>query len=179
MSKKIELEKTYLAKYVPDDVWGCASREIIDVYFPKTVEHPILRLRRKGNKYELTKKQPVENDDSSRQYEHTIELSKEEFEALAKADGKRVVKRRYYYIYNGRTLEIDVFFEELAGLVVVDAEFETVEEMAGFAMPDFCLADVTQDALIAGGMLAGKSYTDIEKDLSIYEYEKIIPKTNP
>lgn len=173
MSKTIELEKTYLAKYVPGGAWECESKEIIDVYFPKIVEHPILRLRKRGEKYEMTKKQPVDGNDSSRQHEHTIELSEEEFAALAKADGKRVAKRRYYFPHDGRTLEIDVFFENLSGLVVVDAEFETVEEMASFIMPDFCLVDVTQDALVAGGMLAGKSYAQIEDGLKRYGYGKI------
>lgn len=40
-------------------------------------------------------------------------------------------------------------------------------------MPEFCLADVTQDAFIAGGMLAGKSFKDIEKDLGKFNYQKI------
>jgi len=58
-------------------------------------------------------------------------------------------------------------------LVVVDFEFNTLDERDSFTMPDFCLADVTQDLFIAGGMLCGKKYADIEEELKKYNYEKI------
>ena len=41
-------------------------------------------------------------------------------------------------------------------------------------MPDFCLVEVTQDEVFAGGVLAGKKYSDIEKDLRKYKYKKIL-----
>ena len=40
-------------------------------------------------------------------------------------------------------------------------------------MPDFCLADVTQEKFIAGGMICGKSYEDIEKELKRFNYVKL------
>ena len=40
-------------------------------------------------------------------------------------------------------------------------------------MPDFCLADVTQEVFIAGGMLCGKCYKDIEDDLARIGYKKL------
>ena len=61
----------------------------------------------------------------------------------------------------------------MEGLVLVDIEFETPEEKNAFMMPDFCLVDVSQEEFIAGGMLAGKKYRDIEDDLARYEYKKI------
>lgn len=39
-------------------------------------------------------------------------------------------------------------------------------------MPDFCLADVTQEKFTAGGILAGKKYSDIEAELEKYGYKK-------
>ena len=62
---------------------------------------------------------------------------------------------------------------DLAGLVVIDFEFTTEAEKASFSMPDFCLADITQEKFIAGGVLAGKSYTDIESDLQRFSYQKL------
>ena len=69
--------------------------------------------------------------------------------------------------------EIDIFQDKLAGLVIADFEFQTDEEMASFKMPSFCLAEVTGEEFPAGGMLAGKSYKDIEKDLSRFGYRKL------
>lgn len=45
--------------------------------------------------------------------------------------------------------------------------------MGSFQMPDFCLCEVTQEEFIAGGMLCGKRYTDIEADLERFGYKRI------
>jgi len=170
----IELEKTYLAKKFPANLKSCKFKEIIDVYIPKTSEHPKLRLRKNGDKYELTKKEPVNEGDASHQKEQTIILTETEFNSLnEQLEGKRVHKIRYYYDYNGRTAEFDVFQDALKGLVVVDFEFATMEEKEDFEMPDFCLVDMTQEAFLAGGMICGKSYEDIENNLKRYKYNKI------
>ena len=170
----IELEKTYLAKYIPKDIEHCKSKEIIDIYIPKSKEHPTLRIRKNGDNYEITKKEPVNKGDSSHQEEQTIILRKDEFNELKKLDGKVARKIRYYFEYNGRTAEIDVFQDKLKGLILVDFEFKSKAEKDAFKMPEFCLADVTQEKFIAGGMLCGKSYENIEKELERFKYKKIV-----
>jgi len=169
----IELEKTYLAKAIPADLQSYDSKEIIDIYIPKDKEHPTLRIRKNGDKYEMTKKEPVQGNDSSRQEEQTIRLTEEEFKVLNGLDGKRVRKIRYYYNFQGQIAEIDVFQDDLAGLILVDCEFNSQEEMDKFGMPDFCLAEVTQEKFLAGGMLCGKKYQDIEEDLGKFGYKKL------
>ena len=166
----IEREKTYLAKYIPDGLLHCRSKEIIDIYVPASAEHPILRIRKNGEAYEITKKTPVSGTDSSEQIEQTIPLSAQEFASLSTTSGKRVQKQRYYYEYKGRTAEIDVFDGELKGLIIVDVEFENSEDKNNFTIPDFCLADVTQEKAFAGGVLCGKRYADIEQYLKQYHY---------
>jgi len=170
----IELEKTYLAKELPD-LTNCKYKDMLDIYIPKEAEHPSLRIRKNGDKYELTKKEPVE-DDPSKQLEETIPLRKEEFEELSKLEGKRTHKKRYYFDYNGAVAEIDIFQDALEGLVVVDFEFGKEDEKDAFEMPDFCLVDITQELFIAGGMVCGKSYSDIESDLARLNYKKIDTK---
>jgi len=63
-----------------------------------------------------------------------------------------------------------VFEDGLGGLVVVDFEFESENEKESFEMPDFCLAEVTQETFIAGGVLAGKDYSDIKGELDRFDY---------
>ncbi len=172
----IELERTFLAKELPKGLKDCGHREIIDLYIPAGAEHPVLRIRKNCEKMEMTKKMPVKGNDSSEQLEQTIILSKEEFNALSALEAKRTAKDRYYFDYNGRTAEIDVFKEALAGLVLVDFEFEKIEEKNSFQTPDFCLADVTQEKAFAGGMLCGKNYADIEPKLKQYNYKKLFIK---
>jgi CYTH domain-containing protein len=170
---EIELEKTYLAKFLPEGLKDSPNKEIKDIYIPQSVAHPSLRLRKRGDKYEITKKQPVQGTDSSEQYEHTISLTTEEFSALEQVKGKAVRKIRYYYNHKGVQAEVDVFQDELSGLVLVDFEFKEVTDKNNFEMPDFCLSDVTQDKFFAGGMLCGKKYSDIEVHLGELGYKKI------
>ena len=169
----IELERTFLTKNLPSNLKDCKSKEILDIYIPQAREHPTLRIRKNGGKFEITKKEPINKTDSSKQLEQTIPLTKEEFEELAKLEGKRVRKIRYYYPLGGKTFEVDVFQDSLKGLVIVDIEFEKESEKDNFKMPEFCLADVTKEKFTAGGMLCGKTYKDIEQALEKFGYKKL------
>ena len=173
---EIELERTFLLKSIPAGLEKCKSIEILDIYIPKTAEHPILRIRKKGDFFEITKKCPIKGNDSSEQGEYTISLSKEEFDELSQLKGKGFRKIRYFYPFDGKTAEIDVYLDDLKGLVLVDFEFEGREEKNKFEMPNFCLTDVTQEKFTAGGMLAGKKYSDLQSTLEKWGYKKIITK---
>jgi CYTH domain-containing protein len=192
----IELEKTYLVKYLPEGLATFPHKELLDIYIPQNDPHPLLRLRKHGDRHEITRKEKVA-DDVSEMREHTITITAAQFDALAKVEGKRVHKIRYYYPYytchpelvsgsqkkempkqvrhdkNNYVVEIDVFLDELAGLVVADVEFPTSEAKAEFTMPDFCLVEATKEDVIAGGKLAGKSYKAIAKELKRLGYKKI------
>jgi adenylate cyclase len=167
----IELERTFLVKNIPEGMDKCPKREIADIYYPKTAKHPVLRLRKDGDRYILTKKHPV-GEDKSVQKEQTVELTNEEFEALSRLEGKHLEKVRYESDYKGRKVEIDVFKGALEGLVLADFEFSSQEERDTFKMPDFCLVEVTHEEFIAGGMLCGKSYEEIASKLAEFGYQK-------
>ncbi|MFH1399414.1 MAG: CYTH domain-containing protein [Candidatus Woesearchaeota archaeon] len=168
----IELERTFLAKIIPEGLKNCKQVEMIDIYVPKSRVHPTLRIRKQGDKYVVTRKAPVAND-SSTMREQTINIGEDEFKELAAVEGKRVHKLRYRFPYKGLTAEIDVFLDKLKGLVLVDFEFKTQRDKQNFVMPDFCLADVTQEEFVAGGMLCGKAYNDIEDKLKRFGYETL------
>ena len=157
---ELELEKTYLAKYLPEGSLEGKSKEIMDLYIPKNSPHSKLRIRKNG--------------DVSSQQEFTIPLSSEEFEVLSWLEGKRIRKIRYYYVFEWHQAEIDVFQDELEWLVLVDFEFSSEEEKQAFRMPDFCLVDITEEEFIAGWMLCGKKYSDIEDELKTFGYEKML-----
>jgi CYTH domain-containing protein len=175
MATEIEFEKTYLLKALPDGIEQADSVLIRDVYIPQTADHAHLRLRQKNDKYVITKKCPVNGlgGDPTHSYEHTIELIPEEFEALASRSNKDFIKRRYFMKLAGRSVEIDVYGEKLAGLAVVDFEFDSKSEMDAFEMPDCALADVSNEEATAGGYLAGKSIEEIMPQLEKYGYKKL------
>lgn len=169
-----EFELTYLVKYFPEDFKKeHESKEILDIYIPKNSEHAILRIRKCGDRYEITKKTPAHGVDSSHQIENTIPLSKEEFADLARLEGKRVQKIRHYYEEKGVVYEIDIFQDGLLGLVLVDVEFKNNEEKSHFLAPDWFLSDVTEEKCIAGGVLCGKTYAAIEEQLRVFNYKRV------
>lgn len=169
----IELERTFLARGLPENLGDFSFKEMIDLYIPQNSQHPVMRIRKNGDKYEITKKEPIRVSNSSIQREQTIILEKDEFEALIEIGGKKVSKDRYLYKTNDYEAEIDIFKDELEGVVLVDVEFKNEKDMDDFEMPNFCLVEVTQEKFLAGGMLAGKSYKDIEFDLERLDYKKL------
>jgi len=169
----IERERTFLLKKKPKGLKKCNSVEITDIFIPQSDDHPILRIRKRGEKYMITKKEPIEKKDSSKQEENTIILNKKEFKELSGIKGKRFRKIRYFYPFKNLTAEIDFYQDKLKGLAVVDFEFETDKQKDKFKMPKFCLADITQEKFCAGGILAGKSYAYVKPFLEKYGYKKI------
>ena len=122
MAHSMEIEKTYLCPEIPTQYISGEPVRMVDVYVPEISDHPKLRLRQKGDTYEITKKTPVDND-PSRQLEDTIGLTKEEFDALLSASARKVEKLRVPLKYEGFEGELDVFDGEHEGLVLVDFEF--------------------------------------------------------
>lgn len=173
MNQELELELTFLAKELPKNIKTVKPTRIIDIYIPDTPKHSHLRLRQKGDKYEMTKKMPIVEGDASEQIEQTISLTKDEFIALSSCSKKRVAKDRYNVEIEGRVAEIDVFIGDLKGLVLMDFEFNTIAEKSAFKIPSVALADVTQEDFIAGGLLAGKTYNDIASELERFNYRRV------
>lgn len=171
--QEIELERTYLAKEIPKDIKNFPSKEMLDIYLPSTSHHPVLRLRKQGNKLQIMKKRPVNEGNFSEFLEESVALTPDEYAELSTLQGKRVGKIRYYYQHNGVDFEVDVFIGDLSGLVLVDVEFSSVEAKDKCTLPSFCLAEVTQEPFIAGGMICGKSYADIQADLNRFSYQKL------
>lgn len=174
MNEEVEVESTYLAREVPAEIAGVEPIRLFDMYLasddPKLFD---VRLRNRGDKYEITKKRPLKPGDFSTSTELTIWLDKTEFDALCKADGRVVEKDRYKVAIAGLPAEVDVFTGELTGLVWIDFEFLDEAARQQFKPPACCLADVTQEFTLLGGQLAGKRYRDIAKTLEKFAYKPL------
>lgn len=171
---EIELELTYLAARIPEELTGTEPIELLDIYIPADLNiHSKLRLRKKGDKHEITKKVPLQEDDASAQQEFTIPITEQEFDSLATASNKRIQKSRYRVTIEGHPAEVDIFMGDLQGLVLIDFEFSSPSEKAIFTPPACCLVDVTQEDFIAGGELAGKSYQFIAARLDKFGYKSL------
>jgi CYTH domain-containing protein len=171
---ELEIELTYLARFIPDEIASLTPDIMEDIYYPNLPgKHAILRLRRRGERYEITKKVPLNDGDGKQHLETTIELTREEYDALHMATGKTVGKKRYKLELGGRTAEFDIFTGDLEGLVTIDFEFDSETETKDFVPPECCGPDVSNERFIRGGEVAGRRYADLIADLDRLDYKRL------
>jgi len=157
----IEIEKTFLVKKIPD--LSSVERTKIKQGYISFPPSP-LRIRQKGDIFELTKKIPLRENDHSSNEEINIILTDYEFNKLWTQVEKSLEKSRYC-INIGENLiaELDVFEGDLSGLVFVEVEFPSKEIMESFVPPLWFGKDITQESFSANSFLAGKTFDQIEK----------------
>ena len=91
----------------------------------------------------------------------SIYLSSEEFRLLSALPGRVLCKTRYYLgRVAGAELSVDEFEDALNGLVMAEAEFESVEAMRAYEVPDFAGREVTEDLRFTGGQLVERGLPD-------------------
>jgi CYTH domain-containing protein len=91
----------------------------------------------------------------------SIYLSPEEFRLLSSLPGRRLRKIRHALgKIDGADVFVDVFEGPLSGLIMAEAEFDTMEAMERFAMPDFAFREVTEDVRYTGGRLVADGLPD-------------------
>ena len=91
----------------------------------------------------------------------SIYLSAEEYRLLSALPGRVVRKTRHALgRIDGADVFVDVFEGPLSGLIMAEAEFETVEAMGRYPMPDFAIREVTEDVRYTGGRLATDGLPD-------------------
>jgi hypothetical protein len=101
MSLETEIELTFLARFLPPEVENIKPIIMEDIYIPENSKFPMLRLRKKDDSYEVTKKSPIKEGDFSEHTEHTIELDNQEYTALKQSSSRTVSKKRYAVQING------------------------------------------------------------------------------
>ncbi len=153
--RSVERERRWLCAEVPRDRI-VNSQAITDLY----VDGARLRLRAArpldggAPLLRLTRKADV---DSRTRLITSIYLPENEFAILASAlTGSRIekVRHRLRQVPGIVHVSVDEFQGELAGLVLAEAEFETLELLARFPMPDFAVREVTDDPRYTGASLA-------------------------
>ena len=149
----VERERRWLCREVPRALIA-RTETIVDLY----VTGARLRLREarllEGGPPMLRLSRKADVDARTRLIT-SIYLPENEFAILAAVlPGRRIRKIRHRLkAPPGVVLSADEFQGELLGLRMVEAEFDTDERMAGFAMPDFAIREVTDDPRFGGGYL--------------------------
>lgn len=133
----MEIERKYLLKELPKNLDTYPHRHLEQGYLCTA---PVVRIRKDDDKYELTYK----SGGMMVRQEYNLPLTKTSYEHLKKkVDGRLITKKRYMIPYEKYTIELDVFENDLAPLVLAEVEFEAEEEANSFTPPDWFGEDVT------------------------------------
>lgn len=150
----VERERTWMVRRLPQDL--PAPTPIRQGYLAHDGTVAV-RVRRRGDRHVAT----VKGGRGARRVEVEWDVTREQFEALwPLTEGRRVEKVRHEVPVGDATAELDVFAGALAGLVLVEVEFDDDEAMAGFDPPDWFGPEVTDDERYTNGSLAQRGLPD-------------------
>ncbi|MFA4887552.1 MAG: hypothetical protein WC595_05030 [Candidatus Nanoarchaeia archaeon] len=156
--KNLEIERVFLVKELPKDIEQ--SRHIIikvgDFFEPNTID--ALKLKQKGDTYELVKK---EGHSTLNRTEHTIKIKKKEFDILWKVTTQNHEKIRYYFPIGEHLCEIDCYKGRLDGYVRVEVEFSNKKKAHEFISPQWFGTEISD------------FNHDIHEDLGLVSFEEM------
>ncbi|ADB50125.1 CYTH domain-containing protein [Conexibacter woesei] len=138
-----EIERKFVLDAPPQDLAEHPSEPIAQGYVALD-EDVEVRVRRRGERTFLT----IKAGSGRRRVEQELEIEPERFDALwPLTEGRRIVKRRYLVPVgaDALTLEVDVYEDALAGLVVAECEFPDDAAADAFVSPDWLGREVTDD----------------------------------
>jgi CYTH domain-containing protein len=162
---RVERERRFLLDRFPGDLNVVPTRRIIDRYIDGTT----LRLREQNEEhaptmFKLTQKVPARASGAHQGLITSMYLTQDEFCVLAQLSAKTLSKMRFSVPPFG----IDVFEGSLAGLVLGEAEFDSVAAADALTLPSFIGPEVSADSRFTGGRLVGASRHDIQTWLLEY-----------
>ena len=144
----MEIERKYLIKEMPQNLEDYPCRLLEQGYLNTS---PVVRIRKDNDKYELTYK----SKGLMVREEYNLPLTKDAYEHLkTKIDGRLITKKRYMIPYNGYTIEIDIFQNDLSPLTLAEVEFPSEEEANTFIAPEWFGEDVTMCGLYHNSALS-------------------------
>jgi lactoylglutathione lyase len=162
-----EYERRFLV--APGSAWREVVERYAKVFRDLYIHHTHLRLRTltdsaTGREFiKLTKK--LESDSPYVQMVGSIPLSPMEYEFISALPGKWISKVRHYHFHRGNVFSVDVFQDELEGLVLCEVETGSLEELMRVAVPDYAILDVTADPFFTGGNLCRISREELARKL--------------
>jgi adenylate cyclase len=138
----MEIERKFL---VNEDLWNRTDKPepklIIQAYLHRSPEKTI-RVRVKGDQGFLTIKGPTKGI-SREEFEYEIPL--EDATQLIEQFADKVLSKKRYEIPMGEHVwEVDVFLDNLEGLIIAEIELTAEDEL--FLKPEWATEDVSHDA---------------------------------
>jgi CYTH domain-containing protein len=153
---QLENERRFLIAKCPD-LSKTEFRVIEDLY----ISGSRLRLRmvthneNHASEFKLCKKYPTTEALSGPIV--NVYLTASEHMMLAQLGGTRLRKRRYRLKFAAKTFVLDIFEDNLAGLMLAEVEAASINELQSIELPTWVGREVTLDPFFRGGNLSGLS----------------------
>ncbi|MCD7807033.1 MAG: CYTH domain-containing protein [Lachnospiraceae bacterium] len=151
----MEIERKFTIKRLPDNLRAYPYVHIEQGYLSTD---PVVRIRKEDDHYYLTYK----GQGMLAREEHNLPLTRESYEhMLPKCDGNIISKKRYKIPLDhpvfcadcpappdnySLLIELDVFDEPFAPLIMAEVEFGSKAAAESFVPPDWFLEDVTYNS---------------------------------
>jgi CYTH domain-containing protein len=148
----MEIERKFTIKKLPENLDSYPCHLIEQAYLNT---NPVVRVRRQDEEYYMTYK----GKGLMAREEYNLPLNKEAYYHLReKADGNIISKKRYVIPIEQTDLcvELDVFDEPFAPLIIAEVEFPDEETAEAFQMLDWFSQDVTNDPAYHNSNLSKK-----------------------
>ncbi|MCI7491627.1 MAG: CYTH domain-containing protein [Lachnobacterium sp.] len=135
----MEIERKYLIRRLPENLSQYQCKKIAQGYICTS---PVVRIRKSDDEYYLTYK----GKGLMAREEYNLPLTQEGYEhMLPKIDGRLIEKSRYLIPLDGKlTAELDIFEGDLAPLIIVEVEFDSLDAANSFIPPEWFGEDVTE-----------------------------------
>jgi CYTH domain-containing protein len=138
----IEIERKFLVDWLPPAAETLTGQTIRQGYVIDAPDGTELRVRQKQAKYYQT----IKTGAGISRTEIEMDLTLAQFDQMwPHTEGRRVSKTRYTLPVGKHTAELDRFDGDLAGLMLVEVEFDTIEAAEQFSPPDWFGLEVTED----------------------------------
>lgn len=158
-----EIERKFLIKRMPDlSNLKSVIYERYYIYRDAVVE---MRVQKKGERYEIERKQKINELKSEKS---KMEISESEFEALKKFGGE-IITREGFFISSNPNVSIKIYHGKYEGLKKVEVEFDSELEANNFQIPDWYGQEITNSIVSRDSKLL---------DLNSEQFRDFIEKTN-
>mgnify|MGYP003272472872 FL=1 len=146
----MEIEKKFIPNEIPKDLAQFKYHKIEQAYLNTA---PVVRIRKQDDEYYLTYK----GGGMMAREEYNLPLNAESYQHLReKVDGNIITKTRYLIPINdgNLTAELDIFEGKFSGMLLVEVEFDSIEQADAFQKPDWFGEEVTHDKMYHNSYLS-------------------------
>jgi CYTH domain-containing protein len=152
----LEIERKFLVPTLPEDLEKYDNTTIRQGYVAVAEDGAEMRIRAMSAKYTVTvKSQSPGNQTGMSRVEYEMPIPRSLFAKLwEQTEGNKIEKVRFYIPHNEHTIELDIYFGELEGLITAEVEFETEAAANSFVPPSWIGEDITKNKAFKNQNLA-------------------------